>query len=68
MQISKSKHYCMHYLGTNRNAEGESTIGTCSPGQDDPMGGMKVMRTRFELRMAIALLIQPLKGTVRGYL
>jgi hypothetical protein len=23
--ISKSKHYCMHYLGTNRNAEGEST-------------------------------------------
>jgi hypothetical protein len=23
--ISKSKHYCMHYFGTNRNAEGEST-------------------------------------------
>jgi hypothetical protein len=23
--ISKSKHYCMHYLDTNRNAEGEST-------------------------------------------
>jgi hypothetical protein len=23
--ISKSKHYCMHYLGTNRNGEGEST-------------------------------------------
>jgi hypothetical protein len=23
--ISKIKHYCMHYLGTNRNAEGEST-------------------------------------------
>ena len=25
MQISKSKHYYMHYLGTIRNAEGEST-------------------------------------------
>jgi hypothetical protein len=25
MQISKSKHYYMHYLGTNRNAEEEST-------------------------------------------
>jgi hypothetical protein len=43
-------------------------VGTCSPGQDDPTGGMEVMQTRFELRMAIALLIQPLKGTVRGYL
>jgi hypothetical protein len=25
MQIFKSKHYYMYYLGTNRNAEGEST-------------------------------------------
>jgi hypothetical protein len=25
MQISKSKHYYMHYLSTNRNTEGEST-------------------------------------------
>jgi hypothetical protein len=25
MQYPKSKHYYMHYLGTNRNAEGEST-------------------------------------------
>jgi hypothetical protein len=25
MKYPKSKHYCMHYLGTNRNAEGEST-------------------------------------------
>jgi hypothetical protein len=23
MQISESKHYYMHYLGTDRNAEGE---------------------------------------------
>jgi hypothetical protein len=23
--ISKSKHYCMHYFGTNRNAKGEFT-------------------------------------------
>jgi hypothetical protein len=23
--ISKSKHYCMHYFGANRNVEGEST-------------------------------------------
>jgi hypothetical protein len=27
-----------------------------------------MMQTRFKLRMAIALLIQPLKGTIRGYL
>jgi hypothetical protein len=26
MQIFKSKHYYMYYLGTNRNAEGESTF------------------------------------------
>jgi hypothetical protein len=25
MQISKSKHYYMHYLGTNRNTKGESS-------------------------------------------
>jgi hypothetical protein len=25
MQYPKSKHYYMHYLGTNRNIEGEST-------------------------------------------
>jgi hypothetical protein len=25
MQYLKSKHYYMHYLSTNRNAEGEST-------------------------------------------
>jgi hypothetical protein len=25
MQYPKSKHYYMHYLGTNRNAEGQST-------------------------------------------
>jgi hypothetical protein len=25
IQYPKSKHYYMHYLGTNRNAEGEST-------------------------------------------
>ena len=25
MQYPKSKHYYMHYLGTNRNAEGEPT-------------------------------------------
>jgi hypothetical protein len=25
MQYLKSKHYYMHYLGTNRNTEGEST-------------------------------------------
>jgi hypothetical protein len=25
MQLSKSKYYYMHYFGTNRNEEGEST-------------------------------------------
>jgi hypothetical protein len=29
---------------------------------------VKGMQTEFRLEMAIALLIQPLKGTVRGYL
>jgi hypothetical protein len=35
MQYPKSKHYYMHYLGTNRNAEGESTCldRTCPVGR-----------------------------------
>jgi hypothetical protein len=35
MQYPKSKHYYMHYLGTNRNAEGESTrlARTCPAGR-----------------------------------
>jgi hypothetical protein len=35
MQYLKSKHYYMHYLGINRNAEGESTClnRTCHVGR-----------------------------------
>jgi hypothetical protein len=35
MQYPKSKHYYMYYLGTNRNAEGESTCldRTCPVGR-----------------------------------
>jgi hypothetical protein len=35
MQYPKSKHYNMHYLGKNRNAEGESTclVQTCPVGR-----------------------------------
>jgi hypothetical protein len=34
IQYPKSKHYYMHYLGANRNAEGESTclVQTCPVG------------------------------------
>jgi hypothetical protein len=35
MQYPKSKHYYMHYLGINRNVEGESTclVQTCPVGR-----------------------------------
>jgi hypothetical protein len=44
-----------------------ANFGTCSPGQVDPTGEWKGCKQSLTL-MAIALLIWPLKGIVRGYL
>jgi hypothetical protein len=42
-------------------------VGTCSPVQVDPTGGGGVAtQTGFLHEMVVALLILPLKGTVRG--
>jgi hypothetical protein len=43
MQYPKSKHYYMHYLGTNRNAEGESTC----LGRTCPMGRPRTSLVRL---------------------